>query len=88
MCKANACHLCDEGRYGFWKRLLRGAWRRRHCPVWQEMDRKGRCLEGKFVYESPHLRRSPCVGCRCAGWCDKPCRLRLWWWDTCVGGNR
>lgn len=69
-----------------WQVWFFEAWERFNEAAWQEMDRRGRALEGKFVYELPHMRRSPCVDCRCETWCDRVCTLRARWWDEAKGG--
>lgn len=78
--KAETCEqMCVEGYEWFldsWKAFNRYAWKR--------MDEMGRQSDGKFRYELPHLVHSPCKGCLCEKWCDKPCSQRLAWWDARV----
>ena len=54
----------------------------------KRMDEAGRTQKQKFQYELPHLVHSPCKGCLCEKWCDKPCSQRLAWWDARVRRNR
>ena len=75
--------LCVEGYVWFlesWKCLNRYAWKR--------MDDAGRRPGEKFRYELPHLVKSPCEGCLCESWCDRPCSQRLAWWDARIGRRK
>lgn len=70
--------LCEP-----YQRWFCRAWKRINQFAWRQMDKLGRMP--RFCYVHPAERCdpvvSPCEKCMCKDWCEKPCSLRLKWWD-------
>ncbi len=73
LCQGKSCPDWQEDFLRRWDAVNRFAW--------EQIDRQGRVDSGKFTYELPHMRRSPCVDCSLQGWCTRACSKRLRWWD-------
>ena len=84
--KHRPCRLCrkrdcpQEGCEA-WQDWFLESWEGFNAYSWRQMDSLGRQEPTHFIYELPHLQKSPCEACRCRSWCDRPCSLRLQWWD-------
>lgn len=54
---------------------------------WEIQDEMGRD-DGIHVYAPEEwgqwIRKGPCPGCPCEGFCDRICSLRARWWDDCL----
>ena len=86
----NSCRMrqCDELQCPKWQVWFLDSWAALNRYAWARMDELGRQEETCFTYELPHMVKSPCDSCRCNGWCDKPCSLRIKWWDARMGQMR
>lgn len=76
---------CPQKGCLLWKRWFRGAWKQVNCAGWEAMDRLGK---EKFVYWPPNWGDGPCSLCPCSRWCDRPCSLRMAWWDRSMARLR
>ena len=83
----NGCRMvrCAEKNCPRWQDWFLERWEGMNRYLWAEVDAQGRREPEKFVYEMPHLIKSPCDGCPCEDWCDTPCSLRIKWWDARMG---
>ena len=77
--------VCTELHCPRWKAWFLESWAAVNHYGWAVRDELGREEPRVFVYDQPHMIKSPCCGCPCAGWCDTPCSLRIKWWDARIG---
>lgn len=82
--------LCLDRHCPRWQRWFKENWNktvaRLREEAWQLQDSIGRQRHPtKFVYRLPSELKDPCECCPCVEWCDKPCSLRLEWWNHRVG---
>lgn len=87
--KGSPCKMCrkcdcEDVRCGRWQVWFLESWAAVNRYLWAQMDEQGRQEPKGFVYELPHMVKSPCEGCLCKAWCDTPCSQRLKWWDKRV----
>ena len=87
-CKTCRMRVCEEMDCQRWQQWFLGSWEAHQRYAWEQMDRLGKWERGRFRYEAPHMRRSPCETCACSAWCDTPCARRLNWWDERVYEKR
>lgn len=71
-----------------WQTWFLESWEGVNRYAWEQMDRLGKTEPRGFVYELPHMVKSPCKSCRCSAWCDRCCSLRIKWWDAQMGRIR
>ena len=86
-CKTCRMQLCRETECEKWQQWFLEAWGAVNAYAWAQRDELGRQEPKGFVYELPHMVKSPCAGCLCERWCDTPCSARLRWWDQRVCGK-
>lgn len=76
--------VCPQERCHAWQGWFLERWAAVNAYAWKIQDELGREEPKGFVYELPHMVKSPCCTCPCRAWCDTPCSKRLKWWDRGV----
>jgi len=87
-CRDCRKRICDQEACAAWQAWFLESWAAVNAYAWCVRDEMGAQEPKGFVYELPHMRKSPCCTCRCRDWCDTPCRDRLRWWDSQMGRLR
>lgn len=80
---------CADGPCSKYRRWFLRAWKKFNAYAWTVMDNRGK--NKPFQYGLPHediMAFGPCETCPCKVWCEKPCSLRLRWWDVSMAKLR